>query len=82
MLISLEEAAVRLGVPAKTLEKWGEIGLLNIQERACLSNLHPDLVGLSPAERCVEEGQLANVAESLGWLSLSANDWDGPKDPT
>jgi hypothetical protein len=29
---------------------------------------------------CVEEEQLFDVAESLGWLELSAEHWDGDED--
>jgi hypothetical protein len=73
-LISLEQAAIRLGVPQPTIEEWGQQGLVNIQPPAGPSDGTP----ASSENRYVEEDELIDVAESLGWLSLSAGDWDGP----
>ena len=72
-LISLEEAANRLGVPSTTIEQWSERGLLTLRvprERAATPR----------AQRFVEEEELTEVAEKLGWLFLSADNWEGPKD--
>jgi len=59
-MISLDEAAARLGLSPQTIEEWAEKGLLHVHVR----------------EQQVDEEELAQVAESLGWLQLSAEDWD------
>ena len=72
-LISLEEAANRLGVPSTTIEQWSERGLLTLhvpRKRAATPQ----------TQRLVEEEELTEVAEKLGWLFLSAGNWEGPKD--
>jgi hypothetical protein len=79
-MISLEEAAKRLGVATTTIREWGEQGLLTIDFRMPPSNAAAGVTGFSHTERYVEEEQLAEVAESLGWLFLSAGNWEGPKE--
>ena len=36
-------------------------------------------IGFLTVERFVDEDQLQEVAESLGWLQLSGDSWDGPE---
>lgn len=76
-LISLEEAVTRLGVPLEQLEPWSAQGLLDIQAKTCPSSLPSGLHGLLRTERYIEEDQLTDVVESMGWLRLSADNWDG-----
>jgi hypothetical protein len=66
-MISLKEAASRLGLSPKTIEEWADKGLLQIRN------------GAKPAEspeKMVDEEELAQVAENLGWFQLSAENWD------
>jgi hypothetical protein len=79
-MISVEEAARRLGLATTTIKEWGEQGLLTIEVRIHPSNAPPGGMELMQTERYVEEEQLAEVAESLGWLFLSAGNWEGPKE--
>jgi predicted site-specific integrase-resolvase len=55
-LLTLDEAAIRLGVPRQTIEDWMKRGLL--------ASEHPS-VPPGCAETYVEEDQLLDVAESL-----------------
>jgi len=71
----VQETAARLGIPVETIDEWGEQGLLTFQDRPASSS------GLERAERQVEEEQLHEVAECLGWLRLAADQWEGPEDP-
>jgi len=74
-LIPLELAAERFGISAQTIERWAQQGLLSIHIK-----LHAPakegMLGLVMVERWVDEDELADVAESLGWLKLSAEGWD------
>jgi len=72
-LISLEEAANRLRMRSTTLEQWSERGLL-------LLHVPGGRAATPRAQRFVEEEELSEVAEKLGWLFLSADNWEGPKD--
>ena len=65
-LITLDEAAARLGVPRETVEEWCRSGLLTPRPGPASP----------PTEPCVEEEELAAVGESLGWLELSGGGWD------
>jgi predicted site-specific integrase-resolvase len=58
-MVRLENAAAQLGITLETVERWAELGLLDIQVRT------------PPGERLVDEEQLHDVAESMGWLKLS-----------
>mgnify|MGYP001774078732 CR=1 FL=1 len=74
-LISLELAAERFGVSTQTIERWAQQGLLSIHSRLS-STAKEGKVGLATIERFVDEDELADVVESLGWLQLSAEGWD------
>ncbi|MFA0750705.1 MAG: hypothetical protein SLRJCFUN_001108 [Candidatus Fervidibacter sp.] len=74
-LISLELAAKRFGVSTQTIEKWAQQGLLSIHSRQS-STTKEERGGLAMRERLVDEDELADVVESLGWLQLSAEGWD------
>ncbi len=73
-LIPLKEAATRLGVTPNIIEEWAKQGLVKIQEIAGPLKNPPDMMGIMLMERYVEEDQLVEVAESLGWLHLSAEE--------
>jgi hypothetical protein len=75
-MISLDEAAIRLGLSPGTIEEWSKKGLLHVHTVVTSSDLPPALAGLVVREQQVDEEELAQVAESLGWLQLSAEDWD------
>ncbi len=75
-LISLEIAARRLGVTKETLEGWVQRGLLSVHIRSQASSPEGTL-GLGLVERLVDEDEVWQVAESLGWLQLSAEGWEG-----
>jgi hypothetical protein len=70
-LIPVTEATARFGVPPETLRDWVGRGLLPVHR-------HP--VDSTPAEECVDEEQLADLVESMGWLQLSAEHWDDGED--
>ncbi len=74
-LIPLKLAAARLGVSVKTIEDWAQQGLLSIHIRSHAS-AKEGMLGLVTVERLVDEDELVDVAESLGWLQLSAEGWD------
>ena len=74
-LITLEKAAARLGTPLKTIEEWAQQGWLNIHEQG--STLTSNL---GSVEKLVEEDQLLEIAETLGWLELSGDRWDETED--
>ncbi len=76
-MISLEEAATRLGLSAEAIEEWAEQGLLHVQSVVPVREGPPVYTaGLGVPEQQVDEDELAQVAESLGWLQLSAESWD------
>jgi hypothetical protein len=75
-MISLGEAATRLGLSPEAIEEWAKKGLLHVQTVVTPGDLPPAIVGVVARERQVDEEELAQVAESLGWLQLSAEDWD------
>src|SRR5262249_40212576 len=61
--ITLEEAAVRLGISNAVLAEMAQRGLFALHG--------------GPHEKpCVDETELADLAESLGWLQLSADRWE------
>jgi hypothetical protein len=71
-MISLGEAAARLGLSLEAIEEWAKKGLLHVTPR----DVPPAYVGLVMKDQQVDEEELAQVAESLGWLQVSAEDWD------
>ena len=76
-MISLDEAAARLGLSVETVEEWAKKGLLHVDTVVTPGDLPPASVGLVVREQqVVDAEELAQVAESLGWLQLSAEDWD------
>jgi predicted site-specific integrase-resolvase len=68
-LLSLQQAADRIGVSRTTIEDWSRRGLLEI---------HVQPPGDSPDARMVDEEELDRITEQIGWLQLSADSWDGP----
>jgi len=62
-MISLGEAAFRFGLSPEAIEEWAKKGLLHVHD-------------VVVKEQRVDEEELAQVAESLGWLRLSAENWD------
>jgi hypothetical protein len=78
-LLPLDEAAARLGVPRTTVEDWVQRGLLTAHDQP----VRADVVSGGPGQSkipYVEEEQLFDVAESMGWLELSAGRWDGDEE--
>jgi predicted site-specific integrase-resolvase len=78
-LITLEQAAARIGVPRETVEEWIRLGLLPTQETLS-ANGSPQPIASSPLEKYVDEQDLHDRVESLGWLKLSAEGWDGAEE--
>ena len=76
MLIPIETAAKQVGVTVQTLETWAEQGLLAIQEQSspCGADGPPKL------QRLLDQDQLHQLTESLGWLKLSGEGWDNAED--
>ena len=76
-MISLDEAAARFRLSAEVIEEWAKKGLLHIQTVVTSGGQPPPfVVGLVVKEQQVDEEELIQVAESLGWLQLSAEDWE------
>ena len=76
-MISLDEAATRLGLSLEAIEEWARKGLIHVDTVVTPGDLPPASVGLAVKEQqVVDAEELAQVAESLGWLQLSAEDWD------
>ena len=75
-MISLDEAATRLGLSLEAIEEWANKGLLHVHTVVNPRDLPPGSVGLVVREQQVDAEELSQVAESLGWLQLSAEDWD------
>jgi hypothetical protein len=75
-MISLEEAAARLGLTPEAIEEWAKKGLLHVDTVVTPGAMPQSSVRLVVNEQQVDEEELAQVAESLGWLQLSAEDWD------
>jgi hypothetical protein len=74
--ITLPEAATRLRTAPETIVEWVERGLLVGQPHVRPAPLPSGQTGPGEVELCVDEDQLADVAESLGWLELSREGWD------
>jgi hypothetical protein len=71
-MISLDEAAIRLGLSSQAIEEWAKKGLLHVHTVVTPGYFPPAWV----TEQQVDEEELAQVAESLGWSQLSAENWD------
>jgi len=76
-LVTLEEAAIRLGIPLEVMREWTEKGLLAVQNRPRAANPPPGVLGLLQLEQCVDEDELNEVADSLDWFRVGAQNWDG-----
>jgi hypothetical protein len=55
--------------------RWAQPGLLSIHIKSHTS-AKEGMLGLETVERLVDEDELVDVAESLGWLQLPAEGWD------
>ena len=75
-LITLEEAATRLGIPPSTVEDWVRQGLLAARQMPGSPMSSPSVLGPAYVPEGVEEDELADLAESLGWLQLGSEGWD------
>jgi hypothetical protein len=64
-MVAIEKAAEKLGASVERIQSWADLGLLDVHAAA------------SSGEKLVDEDQLHDVAESLGWLELTQDDWDG-----
>jgi hypothetical protein len=73
-LIPLALAAKRLGINEETIKDWAQRGLLSIHLR--FSDSSEGVSSLVTVQQLVDEDGLAEVAENLGWLQLSAEGWD------
>ncbi|MFN4179086.1 MAG: hypothetical protein ACK4I8_02135 [Armatimonadota bacterium] len=60
------------------IEQWVQQGLLTVKLKIPEAPRTPKtlLSALTPAQRMVDGDELMEVAESLGWLQLSADGWD------
>ena len=79
-LISTKEAADRLGITHDTIDDWVRRGLLKLSYRPAHPAGPTEATGPGRKEPCVDEDQLFDIAESLGWLQLGADRWDGPEE--
>ena len=77
-LISRDEAAAQFGLSTEAIDEWTKKGLLHVHTVVTPDGLPPTFVGLAVKEQqVVDAEELAEVPESLGWLQLSAENWDG-----
>ncbi|HEV2949080.1 MAG TPA: hypothetical protein VGX70_17020 [Gemmataceae bacterium] len=77
--ISLDQAAAIRGVPRQTLEAWVNQGLLTLQP--CRQSTTPQGVDKSEAaENVIDEEELDRIVESVGWLRLSDQGWEGTQE--
>ena len=76
-LLTLEEAAARIGAPRERIEEWVASGLLTVHMHPRPGKVPGDAGGLGPMEKYVEEDELFERAESAGWFELGAENWDG-----
>jgi hypothetical protein len=72
-LIPLELAAERLGINEETIKDWARRGLLSIH--SVPSGSSEEVLPIATVQQ-LDEDELVEVAESLGWLQLSAGGWD------
>ena len=79
-LLTLEEAADRLGVSRQTIEAWVGQGLLTACPGPDAPNLPPRVGEVAPGVCYIDEDRLRDLAESLGWLQLSSENWDGDEE--
>jgi len=62
-------AAKRLGINEETIKDWAQRGLLS---NLRFSDSSEGVSSLVTVQQLVDEDELVEVAESLGWLQLSA----------
>ena len=72
-LISMDEAAARIRAPRETVEEWARLGLLTL--RAASPTLE-----VPSGEQSVDEEELADVAERMGWWEVTAESWEHQED--
>jgi len=77
-MISIETGAAQLGVPVETVQAWAQRGLLDV--KVGFPSPPPRLDLFAEPLQFVDEEQLHDVAETLGWSRLSAESWDGPEE--
>jgi hypothetical protein len=76
-LIPLALAAKRLGTDEETIKDWAQQGLLSIRRQPLKRSEPPEgVLSLAVVQELVDEDEVMEVAESLGWLQLSAEGWD------
>ncbi len=73
-LIPLELAAERLGINEETIRDWAQRGLLSVHSTT--SGSSEGISTIATVQQLVDEDELTEVAESLGWLQLSEEGWD------
>jgi len=73
-LLSLEQAAHRLGTTQDEVQRWIDEGLLSVFRQEPFPSHQPS--GSASPEVKVDEDELLEVAETVGWLRLSAAAWD------
>jgi predicted DNA-binding transcriptional regulator AlpA len=76
-LISIQEAANRVGVSRETIEAWAKQGLLSLHVAPRPHQLPPGTLGFLTVDQFVDDEELDHVAESMGWLHVAAEGWDG-----
>jgi hypothetical protein len=74
-MIPIEHAARQIGVAVETVADWARRGLLPSELRA-----PSEMTGAERQECFVDEEQLEHLAESLGWLELSAESWESTEE--
>ncbi|GBC92842.1 hypothetical protein HRbin15_01319 [bacterium HR15] len=89
--ITIEQAAQRLGTSQEIIRSWIEEGLLKVcrRQRRHLQTISPSADSsdslyafclsssqLLQAQDYVDEDELFQVAETMGWLMLTAETWD------
>jgi hypothetical protein len=79
-LLTLEEAAARVGAPRATIEEWIRSGLLAVQVCPRPDNLPPGALGAIQMDKYVDDEELFERAESAGWFELGAENWDSSED--
>ena len=76
--ISLDQAAALRGVPRQTLEACVNQGLLTLQP--CRSTMPQGVDNSEAAEHVIDEEELDRIVESVGWLRLSDQGWEGTQE--
>jgi hypothetical protein len=79
-LLTLDEAAVRLGTSRETIDQWIRSGVLSVHQRPQPNGSPDGVIGTARLEPCVDEDELFDKADSMGWLMLSAEAWDRTED--